>query len=63
MSALATIPHIDATKALAQQSGLPKRELTLVDRHETYAHNDPNAAFPHNAFVAHLVPFLKRIAK
>ncbi len=52
---------LDATKALAQQSGLPKSQLTLVDRHKTYAHNDPNSAFPHNAFVAHLIPFLKNV--
>src|SRR4051794_11539438 len=50
---------LDATKALAKQSHLPKSELTLVDKHNTYAHNDPNAAFPKNAFIAHLIPFLK----
>jgi pimeloyl-ACP methyl ester carboxylesterase len=52
---------LDATKALAKQSHLPKSELTLVDKHSTYAHNDPNAAFPKNAFIAHLIPFLKSV--
>lgn len=50
---------LDATRTLAKQSGVPNRDLTLVDRHATYAHNDPSAAFPKNAFLAHLVPFLK----
>lgn len=54
---------IDAAASLAFQSDLPQRKLTLVDRHETYAHNDPNSAFPHNAFVHHLIPFLKRIRR
>ncbi len=50
-------------RALAQQSHLPRYDLTLVDRSRTYAHNDPNAAYPNNAFVNYLVPFLKHIAK
>jgi hypothetical protein len=37
--------------------------VTLVDRDTTYAHNDPNAASPHNDFVARLIPFLGRIAR
>ena len=48
-------------RALAQQSHLPKRDLTLVDRSRTYAHNHPNAAYPNNAFINRLIPFLKRI--
>ncbi len=53
---------LDAASNLAEQSGIPKRNLTLIDRHETYAHNDPNTAAPKNAFVNHLIPFLKGIA-
>jgi pimeloyl-ACP methyl ester carboxylesterase len=53
---------LDAAQALADQSGLPQGKLTLIDRHRTYAHNDPNSAFPHNVFVAHLVPFLEKIS-
>lgn len=49
-------------RALAVQSHIPLRQVTLVDRHAGYAHNDPNGAYPHNAFVAHLIPFLDRIA-
>jgi pimeloyl-ACP methyl ester carboxylesterase len=52
---------LDAAKILATQSGIPKRNLKLVDRHETYSHNDPNSAAPKNAFVDNLVPFLKKI--
>jgi hypothetical protein len=54
---------LDAAKALAKQSHIPKRNLTLVDRHATYAHNDPNSAAPKNAFVKALLPFLRRIAR
>jgi hypothetical protein len=54
---------LDAARALAQQSHIPRSHLTLVDRHTTYAHNDPNSAAPKNAFVKALVPFLRRIAR
>jgi pimeloyl-ACP methyl ester carboxylesterase len=54
---------LDDARALARQSHLPRSELTLVDRHATYAHNDPAGAFPHNAFLNHLVPFLKRVQR
>jgi hypothetical protein len=37
--------------------------VKLVDRHSTYAHNDPNSAAPRNDFVQYLMPFLRRIAK
>jgi pimeloyl-ACP methyl ester carboxylesterase len=52
-----------AAQVLAQQSGIPKRHLVLVDRHTTYSHNDPSSASPKNAFVAHLIPFLKKISR
>ena len=54
---------LDAASALAKQSQIPKRNLTLVDRHATYAHNDPNSAAPRNAFVKNLLPFLRQIAR
>ena len=47
---------------LAKQSHIPKRNLVLINRHNTYAHNDPAGAFPNNVFFDHLVPFLTRIA-
>jgi pimeloyl-ACP methyl ester carboxylesterase len=53
---------LDAARILAQQSGIPKRRLVLVDRRETYSHNDPNSASPKNDFVAKLIPFLKKVA-
>jgi len=54
---------LDAATILAQQSGIPARNLTLIDRHETYAHNDPNSASPQNDFVDGLVPFLARVRR
>ena len=54
---------LTATKALAQQSGIPMSHLTLVDEHATYAHNDPAGAYPNNIFFAHLVPFLKKVGE
>jgi hypothetical protein len=51
-----------ATIALARQSHIPMRNLTLLNRQSTYAHNDPAGAYPHNAFFAHLVTFLNRVA-
>ncbi len=47
--------------ALAKQSRIPRRQLLLVDRHATYAHNDPAAAYPQNAFFDNLLRFLAEI--
>jgi hypothetical protein len=49
-------------RLLAKQSHIPRDHLTLIDRHRTYAHNDPAGAYPNNAFFAHLVPFLTKIS-
>ncbi len=55
---------LDATRALARASGIPQRRLVLVDRHATYAHNDPNSASPRrNAFLRHLIPFLRAVRR
>jgi hypothetical protein len=54
---------VDAARALARQSHLPARKVTIIDKHRTYAHNDPSAASPRNAFFKHLVPFLKEIGR
>jgi pimeloyl-ACP methyl ester carboxylesterase len=54
---------LEAARVLARQSGIPRRNVTLVDRHETYAHNDPASASPRNDFLARLVPFLARISR
>jgi pimeloyl-ACP methyl ester carboxylesterase len=53
---------VQATIALAKQSKIPMRNLTLVNRHGTYAHNDPAGAYPNNAFFSALIPFLRRAA-
>jgi pimeloyl-ACP methyl ester carboxylesterase len=54
---------LDAARILAAQSRIPRRNLTLVDRKETYAHNDPAGAYPRNAFLARLTPFLARVRR
>jgi hypothetical protein len=55
---------LDAARALARQSHVPRGNLTLVDRHATYAHNDPAGASPgKNAFVKTVVPFLTKVAR
>jgi pimeloyl-ACP methyl ester carboxylesterase len=54
---------LTAARQLAKQSGIPMRNLTLVNRHSSYAHNDPAGAFPKNVFFDHLVPFLRRIGR
>ena len=50
-------------RALAAESHIPSRNLVLVNRQATYSHNDPVAAYPHNAFFSSLIPFLKRIGR
>jgi hypothetical protein len=53
---------LDSTVALAHQSHVPDRELVLVNRQDTYAHNDPSAASPNNDFLANLIPFLTSLS-
>jgi hypothetical protein len=52
---------LTAARQLALQSHIPLRNLTLINRRRSYAHNDPNGAYPNNVFFAHLVPFLARV--
>lgn len=54
---------LDGATNLAAQSGIPERNLTLIDRHDTYSHNDPNSAYPQNDFIDALVPFLGKIKR
>jgi pimeloyl-ACP methyl ester carboxylesterase len=54
---------LQAASALAQQSHIPQGNLTLVNREHSYSHNDPNGAYPKNAFFSHLIPFLKRVKR
>jgi hypothetical protein len=53
---------LDSATALANQSGIPASNLTLVNRQGIYAHNDPSAASPNNDFLANLLPFLGKVA-
>jgi hypothetical protein len=53
---------LNQAKQLARQSGIPLGHLTLINRHSTYAHNDPAGAYPNNVFFAHLLPFLSRVS-
>jgi hypothetical protein len=51
---------LDAASALAKQSSIPAKQVLLVDRHTTYAHNDPNTAAPkRDVFLKKLVPWLR----
>jgi len=52
---------LDAATILAEQSGIPIENLTLVNRQDTYAHNDPNSAYPDNDFIDNLLPFLESV--
>jgi hypothetical protein len=52
---------IEAAQALAAESHIPTHNLILVNRQNTYAHNDPAGAYPHNAFFSHLIQFLHRV--
>lgn len=54
---------LDAAQNLADQSSIPSSRLTLVDRNDTYSHNDWAGASPKNDFVTTLTPFLRSIAK
>jgi hypothetical protein len=54
---------LNAARLLAAQSGIPERNLTLVNRSDTYAHNDPSSASPHNEFLDHLIPFLSQVRR
>ena len=54
---------LTSTKVLAHQSGIPRRNLTLINRASTYAHNDPALGDPKkDTFVKQLVPYLKSVA-
>ncbi|MGZ6617865.1 MAG: hypothetical protein ACXVFQ_25995, partial [Solirubrobacteraceae bacterium] len=53
---------IDAVRQLAKQSHIPSRNVILIKKASTYAHNDPNGAYPHNVFFDHLLPFLRAIS-
>ena len=52
---------LNFAEELAEQSHIPAGNVTLINEEETYAHNDPNGAYPTNAFVEALVPFLKGV--
>ncbi|MBV8953565.1 MAG: hypothetical protein JO179_05485, partial [Solirubrobacterales bacterium] len=53
---------LDGAEQLARQSHIPASHLVLVNRQRSYAHNDPNGAYPRNAFFDALLPFLRRVA-
>ncbi len=54
---------LDTARVLAAQSGIPARNLTLVNRAATYSHNDPSAASPNNDFLDNLIPFLAGVCR
>jgi len=60
MSTTTAPKKTDAT-TFPTRNNIPAENLTLIDRHETYAHNDPNSAYPNNEFIDGLIPFLQSI--
>jgi pimeloyl-ACP methyl ester carboxylesterase len=54
---------LDGATVLADQSGIPRDQLTLVNGEANYAHNDPAGASPTNEFLDNLVPYLKTVAR
>ena len=52
---------LTAAQTLAATARIPNKNLTLINRQTTYAHNDPSAAYPKNAFLKRLLPFLKKL--
>jgi pimeloyl-ACP methyl ester carboxylesterase len=53
---------LNEAQQLAHESGIPSSHLTLINRHSTYAHNDPNGAYPNNVFFNNLIPFLRKVS-
>jgi pimeloyl-ACP methyl ester carboxylesterase len=63
-AALGNTRVIQGAQALAAEARIPSRNLKLVNRAATYAHNDPSAADPKvNAFLKRLIPFLNSTTK
>jgi pimeloyl-ACP methyl ester carboxylesterase len=54
---------LDGATVLAEQSGIPGDQLTLVNGEAEYSHNDPAGASPRNEFLDDLTPFLEKITK
>jgi hypothetical protein len=54
---------LDGATVLADQSGIPHDQLTLVNGEANYAHNDPAGASPSNEFLDNLLPYLKKVAR
>jgi pimeloyl-ACP methyl ester carboxylesterase len=52
----------EAADALAKQSGIPLSHVVKFNYQSSYSHNDPAGAYPHNAFFANLVKFLKGLS-
>lgn len=58
---------LEAAEILAEQSGIPKENLTLINEEESYAHNDPAGADPvsegleGNIFFKELKAYLERL--
>jgi len=53
---------LTAAQTLAATARIPARNLKLVNRQPTYSHNDPNSAYPKNAFIKRLIPFLDKVS-
>jgi len=52
---------LEGAVGLAQLSGIPLSNLTLINEEAQYSHNDPAGGFPNNEFFNHMVPFLEGV--
>ena len=52
---------LSAARTLAAQSRIPEDDLTLLNHKRDYAHLDPLAAGPENAFVESVAPWLRSL--
>ncbi|HUA11451.1 MAG TPA: hypothetical protein VMA83_05560 [Solirubrobacteraceae bacterium] len=52
---------LNFVEELAAQSEIPPENVTTVNVEDTYAHNDPNGAYPNNELISHLIPFLEAL--
>ena len=58
-----TLGAVELTLALHYVFDTPEDRIVWDTGHQTYAHNDPAGAYPENAFLNHLVPYLNGITR
>ncbi len=53
---------VNGAEALAAQSHIPASNVTTDNQQATYAHNDPNGAYPNNLFFEGLMKLLDKVS-